>query len=85
MKDIKSFLIGFLSCTCLFLFMGQTSEHTHSAKDIEYNFLEFGAFNSLQARLQEIDDKADEEHSHYKYAPSYHSHSEYAPSYHSHY
>ena len=25
MKDIKSFLIGFLSCVCLFLFIGATS------------------------------------------------------------
>ena len=25
MKDIKSFLIGFLTCACLFLIMGQTS------------------------------------------------------------
>ena len=24
MKDIKSYVIGFLSCTCLFLIMGQT-------------------------------------------------------------
>ena len=24
MKDIKSYIIGFLSATCLFLFMGQT-------------------------------------------------------------
>ena len=24
MKDIKTFLIGFLTCTCLFLIMGQT-------------------------------------------------------------
>ena len=25
MKDIKTFLIGFLTCACLFLIMGQTS------------------------------------------------------------
>ena len=24
MKDIKSLLVGFLSCMCMFLFMGQT-------------------------------------------------------------
>ena len=24
MKDIKTFLIGFLTCTCMFLIMGQT-------------------------------------------------------------
>jgi len=26
MKDIKSFFIGFLSCLCLMLFMGQTNQ-----------------------------------------------------------
>ena len=25
MKDIKSYIIGFLCCACMFLFMGQTS------------------------------------------------------------
>ena len=25
MKDIKTFIIGFLTCTCLFLIMGQTN------------------------------------------------------------
>ena len=27
MKDIKTFLIGFLTCACLFLIMGQTSDN----------------------------------------------------------
>ena len=27
MKDIKSFLIGFLTCACLFLFMGATTSN----------------------------------------------------------
>ena len=26
MKDIKSYVIGFLTCVCLFLIMGQTKE-----------------------------------------------------------
>ena len=26
MKDIKSYVIGFLTCACLFLIMGQTKE-----------------------------------------------------------
>ena len=42
MKDIKSFIIGFLSCTCLFLFMGHTSdypqypfaEHKHTIEEV---------------------------------------------------
>ena len=28
MKDIKSYIIGFLSAVCLFLFMGQTSNNS---------------------------------------------------------
>ena len=30
MKDIKSFLIGFLSCVCIMLFMGQTNQPNKS-------------------------------------------------------
>ena len=26
MKDIKTFIIGFLTCTCMFLIMGQTND-----------------------------------------------------------
>ena len=35
MKDIKSYVIGFLSCACLFLIMGQTSSKNFG--DIEVN------------------------------------------------
>ena len=35
MKDIKTFLIGFLTCACLFLIMGQTSNK--NLGDIEVN------------------------------------------------
>ncbi len=31
MKDIKTFLIGFLSCCCMFLIMGQTN-YNHNSK-----------------------------------------------------
>ena len=35
MKDFKSFLIGFLTCTCIFLFMGFSSTSTmYDADDI---------------------------------------------------
>ena len=33
MKDIKTFLIGFLSCVCLFLVMGQTDAKVKSDKE----------------------------------------------------
>ena len=29
MKDIKTFLIGFLTCVCMFLIMGQTSKNIY--------------------------------------------------------
>ena len=32
MKDFKSFLIGFLMCACMFLFMGQTSSSSGQGK-----------------------------------------------------
>ena len=32
MKDIKSYIIGFLSCACLFLFMGNTSSSDGQGK-----------------------------------------------------
>ena len=32
MKDIKSFLIGFLMCACMFLFMGNTSSNSGNGK-----------------------------------------------------
>ena len=35
MKDIKSFLIGFLMCTCMFLFMGQTDAEREKQNKFE--------------------------------------------------
>ena len=35
MKDIKSYVIGFLSCACLFLIMGQTSARNGLWKNID--------------------------------------------------
>ncbi len=48
--------------------------HSHSTSDISYNSFEFGGFGSLQSKLLEIDDKADINHFHWDYAPSYHTH-----------
>ena len=33
MKDIKTFIIGFLTCTCLFLIMGQTKQEADANMD----------------------------------------------------
>ena len=35
MKDFKSFIIGFLTCTCMFLFMGQTSKISNSPIEVK--------------------------------------------------
>ena len=32
MKDIKTFVIGFLTCACLFLIMGQTKADNHNGR-----------------------------------------------------
>ena len=32
MKDIKSYIIGFLSCACLFLIMGQTESDNQNGR-----------------------------------------------------
>ena len=44
MKDIKSFLIGFLSCTCIFLFMGQTTDNTWNKSFNVENELNVGKY-----------------------------------------
>ena len=45
MKDIKSMIIGFLTATCLFLFMGQTSNISNSP--IEVKIVEQPKISSL--------------------------------------
>ena len=35
MKDIKTYIIGFLSCACLFLFMGHTSPSLFEEREEE--------------------------------------------------
>ena len=44
MKDIKSYVIGFLTCACLFLIMGQTigNEEVEAMKDMANQMREAG-------------------------------------------
>ena len=42
MKDIKSYVIGFLTCACLFLIMGQTENNV--MKDIKTFITENGRY-----------------------------------------
>ena len=57
MKNIKTFIIGFLSATCLFLIIGASSSHTHDAKSINYNWYEMGTTGTLQGQLQYIESR----------------------------
>ena len=43
MKDFKSFIIGFLSCACVFLLMGQTYGDKHLVKTTKEkaNYVQF--------------------------------------------
>ena len=51
MKDIKSFLIGFLSCVCLMLFMGQTKQPSNNIG----RYQAFGVTNKNVGRTYMID------------------------------
>ena len=44
MKDIKTFLIGFLTCCCMFLIMGQTENNV--MKDIKTLITENGRYQA---------------------------------------
>ena len=52
MKDIKSLMIGFLLATCMFLFMGQTSNMSNSP--IEVKIIEQPRVSSLEIMKVEI-------------------------------
>ena len=54
MKDIKIFIIGFLSCCCLFLFMGQTNNYGDIVIQKEYG--QFSGFTSKESAFM-IDTK----------------------------
>ena len=55
MKDIKTFLIGFLTCACLFLIMGQTigNEEIEQMKDMANQMREAGLMPEI-GRYQAI-------------------------------
>ena len=46
MKDIKSYVIGFLTCACLFLIMGQTKQDV--MKDIKTLITENGRYQAVE-------------------------------------
>ena len=55
MKDIKTFIIGFLTCACLFLIMGQTigNEEIEQMKDMANQMREAGLMPKI-GRYQAI-------------------------------
>ena len=74
--DIKSFLIGVSFTINIFLIYGFNSivddnNHTHDSADIDHSEYGYGGYGSLKAKIDdledEIDDRADESHTHYSY------------------
>ena len=47
MKDIKSLIIGFLLATCMFLFMGQTSNISNSPIEVKIIEQPLADFNRI--------------------------------------
>ena len=51
MKDIKSFIIGFLSCACFLLIMGQTDEENFTMSVLDGDITisdEFGQYQAFE-------------------------------------
>ena len=53
MKEIKSYVIGFLTCACLFLVMGHQIRYM-SAEDIVYNKLNRETLDSEQTDVSSM-------------------------------
>jgi hypothetical protein len=49
MKDIKSYIIGFLSAVCLFLFMGQTNSNS----PIKVEIVDIPSLETMKVRIVE--------------------------------
>ena len=59
--EIKSFAIGVLSCVCVLLFIGASSDdHKHGAVDIEYHSFQYGQYGSVQKAIKDLEDKVEE-------------------------
>ena len=54
MKDIKSIIIGFLLATCMFLFMGQTSNESQIGRYQEFGN---GVIDTATADLYTLESK----------------------------
>ena len=61
MKDIKTFLIGFLTCTCIFLIMGQTmnQEQIKQMKKMTNQMKNAGLMPELTGKYQGFADKGE--------------------------
>ena len=52
MKDIKTFIIGFLTCACLFLIMGQTKDKDYMKDLLGEDYIE--QMRSAAMQMQEV-------------------------------
>ena len=61
MKDIKTFLIGFLTCTCMFLIMGQTmnQEQIEQMKNMTNQMKNAGLMPEPTGKYQGFADKGE--------------------------
>ena len=60
MKDIKSYVIGFLTCACLFLIMGQTKNDNWIEWDDERKQEVVNMLNQLENTYQQVNNEREE-------------------------
>ena len=60
MKDIKSYVIGFLTCACLFLIMGQTKSDKWIEWDDERKQEVVNMLNQLENKYQQVNKEREE-------------------------
>ena len=61
MKDIKSYVIGFLTCACMFLIMGMTFSHQGNERyQIFSDHLELTLRDTKTGELYEVKEDIDE-------------------------
>ena len=76
-KYIIGLITGILFTASFFILVAAKSmaDHTHDADEINYSEYSYGGWGTLQKKIEDMDDeieeldddKADEDHTHYKY------------------
>ena len=66
MKDIKTFLIGFLTCVCLFLIMGQSNVNNQNGRFQAISTNKYESFYLLNTRTGAVYNHIDNPENTYK-------------------